>query len=464
MSSAPNVTIGAPPSTFSLQAHGGATRELVDAARAATLLAPLLTTEDKQTNNTHIDKIVLGGKSFGTDSAAVLATALKSTPSLRHADFADCIASRETTEALNTLQVLCDGLAASGAKLESLDLSDNALGVRGIPRIAAAFADQSTLRHLYFNNDGLQAEAVTGLTELIMNNFGGVENGTSELRTFEIGHNCLEDAGFLALIPLLTKSPHLERLRIATTRARNEKGEALKLARSLLHLRKLTSLALNDNNFGSESGDVIGQIVSQNPGLRSLNLGDIGVEEEGVASVLKATRKIRPNTLELLDLAANEITGSNTFMRHLCKTLKQQSQSIQHLKLEDNEIKAKGARKILKALEDAHNLTYLNLTNTNLGPSIVPELVTFLKSHPNLKEIHLNGNHFTQSQMDDIKAAVTNEEALQTMSDNDEDEDEDEDEESSEEEASEEEEEETNENDEEVDALANKIAGTTVSQ
>jgi Ran GTPase-activating protein (RanGAP) involved in mRNA processing and transport len=141
---------------------------------------------------------------------------------------------------------LCDGLAASGAQLQALDLNDNALGVRGIPRIAAAFAQQGALRHLYFNNDGLQAEAVSGLTELIMANYGGM-SGTTELRTFEIGHNCLEDAGFLALIPLISRSPHLQQLRIATTRVRNNMGAGLAMANTLLGLKHLTSLALNDN-------------------------------------------------------------------------------------------------------------------------------------------------------------------------------------------------------------------------
>jgi hypothetical protein len=180
--SAPNVTIAAPPRTYSLAVAGGSAREAIDGQRASTLLAPIIG------GDASYEKIVLGGKSFGAEAAAVLAQALRSMPSLTHADFADCIASRGTSEALDVLQVLCDGVAASGAKLQTLDLSDNALGVRGIPRIAAALTKQPNLRHLHFNNDGLQAEAVAGLTELIMTNYGGME-GTTDLLTFEIGHS-----------------------------------------------------------------------------------------------------------------------------------------------------------------------------------------------------------------------------------------------------------------------------------
>src|ERR1700722_1621713 len=92
---------------------------------------------------------------------------------------------------------------------------------------------QSSLHHLYFNNDGLDADAVTALTALIMENNGGPD-GQTELRTLEISSNCMEDAGNLALIPLLRASPLLQTLRIATTRLRNAKDAGLTLAQSLL--------------------------------------------------------------------------------------------------------------------------------------------------------------------------------------------------------------------------------------
>ena len=141
-SATPNVTLGAPADThFVLSAQAGASaRELLSKPRAEELLHPLRSDPAKAEA---VSKIVLGGKSFGSDSAPVLAETLLTTHQLTHADFSDCIAGRNTDEALETLQLLCDGIAANQRiQLTHLNLSDNALGVRGIPKIKNAFKNQ----------------------------------------------------------------------------------------------------------------------------------------------------------------------------------------------------------------------------------------------------------------------------------------------------------------------------------
>jgi Ran GTPase-activating protein (RanGAP) involved in mRNA processing and transport len=231
------------------------------------------------------------------------------------------------------------------------------------------------------------------------------------------------------------------------------------MAKTLLGLKHLTSLALNDNNLGSAAGPVLAQVISQNPKLKELNLGDIGVEEEGIRAVLKAIANIRPGTLEHLDVSASELSGSEKFMKPLCAIMRAQSASLKHVKLEDNELKSRGAAKLLTALEGAKNLEYLNLTNNHLGTKVAAQLVAFLKSHPHLKTVHLNGNHFTAAQLEEIKGAISegeNKDALQEMSDNDEEEDDTEEE--SEQDEEEEEEETPAVQDASVDALAEKVA------
>lgn len=140
-STAPNVTLAAPDTHFVLSAQAGASaRELLSKPRAEELLRPLTSDPAKAEA---VSKLVLGGKSFGSDSAAVLAETLLTTHKLTHADFSDCIAGRNTEEALETLQLLCDGIAANERiQLTHLNLSDNALGVRGIPKIKNAFKNQ----------------------------------------------------------------------------------------------------------------------------------------------------------------------------------------------------------------------------------------------------------------------------------------------------------------------------------
>jgi Ran GTPase-activating protein (RanGAP) involved in mRNA processing and transport len=302
---------------------------------------------------------------------------------------------------------------------------------------------QNNLLHLYFNNDGLQAEAVTALTALIMENYAqqsGDAARTTQLRTFEIASNCLEDAGFLALIPLVQASPLLNTLRIATTRVRNNKGAGLAMARTLLGLHHLTSLSLNDNNLGAEAGIELAQVIRNNSQhLKFLNLGDIGVEEKGVEAILNSLASIKPGVLTHLDLSANELTSKSA--SKLVRVVRSQSASLEHLKLEDNELRSSGASKLFSALSSCKKLTYLNLTNNHLGDRCSNALLSFIADSPQLKELHINGNRFTESTLDRIKetvaAAAGSEAPLATMSDNDADEEESE--EDAEEDASEEE-------------------------
>jgi Ran GTPase-activating protein (RanGAP) involved in mRNA processing and transport len=291
---------------------------------------------------------------------------------------------------------------------------------------------QSSLLHLYFNNDGLQAEAVTALTDLIMQNYPAASADaapTTQLRTLEIGHNCMEDAGFLALVPLVKASPLLQTLRISTTRVRNNLGGGVAMCRTLLDLHHLRSLSLNDNNLGEESGAVLAQVIRNNAAhLAFLNLGDIGVGEEGIAAVMAAIADIKPNTLTHLDLSANELTPSS--VRVLARIARRHSASLQHLKLEDNELKSGGVLRLLRDLAKCKQLTYLNLNNNQLGERCGSALVRFLAAMPQLREVHLNGNRFSAATLEAIQTAVaqaSGEDALATMSDNDED-DEDEDE------------------------------------
>ncbi len=72
----------------------------------------------------------------------MLCEALLNCPNATQLDLSDCIASRETVEALDTLGIICRGIRHANLKLNVLNLSDNAVGLRGIPVIQPAFEAQ----------------------------------------------------------------------------------------------------------------------------------------------------------------------------------------------------------------------------------------------------------------------------------------------------------------------------------
>ena len=105
-------------------------------------------------------QIKFSTKSFGIEAAEVAARAIENVAnSLTHADISDIIAGRPEKEVLGALQIISQAL--SKAKLKSLDLSDNALGQKGIIACTPAFAQQAS--HLLN-----PADAVSACTTLVI--------------------------------------------------------------------------------------------------------------------------------------------------------------------------------------------------------------------------------------------------------------------------------------------------------
>ena len=90
---------------------------------------------------TAVVQVKFSTKSFGEDAAHVAARAIQNcAATLREADASDIIAGRPEKEALSALQIISEGLAKAG--LTRLDLSDNALGEKGVLACQAALTSQ----------------------------------------------------------------------------------------------------------------------------------------------------------------------------------------------------------------------------------------------------------------------------------------------------------------------------------
>jgi len=118
---------------------------------------------------------------------------------VRVVNMADCIAGRVEDTALEALETLCKGLA--GKPLEEINLSDNALGTKGVKACLAVLASLDSLRAIHFNNNGMAAET----TEVIADIF--LKNGPSQLHKFHFSNNMSGQGGGIHLGRLLSSSP-----------------------------------------------------------------------------------------------------------------------------------------------------------------------------------------------------------------------------------------------------------------
>ena len=209
-------------------------REFLTAASAEEALGPMLAPGAAHA------RVRFSTKSFGAEAAAVAARALANvSATLRHADLSDIIAGRNEGDALEALRTIAEALAAAPL-LESLAVSDNALGEKGVRALAAALrrgaaaaaagagggaaggGPRAPLRSVAMRNVGASVHACAALAETLEH--------AGELRSLSFHNNMSGDEGATFLASIVGRAPKLESLRVASSRVGESGGRALAAA------------------------------------------------------------------------------------------------------------------------------------------------------------------------------------------------------------------------------------------
>ena len=158
----PDTATAAAPLSFDWSQDGG--REVVDAARCTALLAGA--TARLNAPLSAATRVVLCNKSVTSGAVPELAAALGCMTSVTDADLSDIIASRPEAEALEVLRGCCEALASR--ELRTLDLSDNALGQKGIDACKGVLHEQDSLASVKFCNNGISAESAASIADILL--------------------------------------------------------------------------------------------------------------------------------------------------------------------------------------------------------------------------------------------------------------------------------------------------------
>jgi len=342
-----------------------------------------------------------------------MAETLKKLTNLKKLDFSDIIAGRPEEEALKVLETLCSAVQSKG--IIDLDLSDNALGLKGVNSCSALLRGQENLEALRMNNDGIAAEAAEKLVEILL------ERQPTKLKLVHCVNNLLNNGGAKALAKLLAASPDIEDIFFSATRFGVEGG--LALSESLLFASKLQHVNLSDNTFSGKAAPVLAQALQKQTKLRTLVLNFTGLGDAGVKELAS---KLESAVLETLDLSGNDITSQGA--HHVVKLVKP---SLIKLHLDDNELESSGAKIIAAGIETT-NLRELHMSTNSIsqigGIAIVKSVIKL----QNLQVIELNANKFKN--LDAMKKILKNAEKLHCLGDTTENEDDDDEEEEEEEE------------------------------
>lgn len=366
----------------------GGRRSFIDSEEALELLKPLKEHEKSYT------KICFSNRSFGMDAARVAEPILLSIKDqLKEVDLSDFIAGRSEEEALKVMNIFSSAL--EGCVLRYLNLSDNAMGEKGVNAFGSLLRSQNNLEELYLMNDGISEEAARAVSKFIPS--------TEKLRVLQFHNNMTGDEGAIAISEMVRRSPLLEDFRCSSTRVGSEGGIALAEALgTCTHLKKLD---LRDNMFGVESGIALSKSLSAFGDLTEIYLSYLNLEDEGTEALASSLKETAPS-LEVLEMAGNDITAGSAAALATCIAAKQ---FLTKLNLAENDLKDEGTILISQAISEGHGqLTEVDLSTNSIRRVGARVLAQAVVNKPGFKLLNINSNFISDEGIDEVKEIFKN--------------------------------------------------------
>ena len=279
-------------------------RAQVDFVQASLLVLNWLR-QLKGRDEEHI-KFDLNGKSYNHDAAQAIASFLVSDGvrnRVKIANLSDIIAGRLKEEGFPVLKTICDAL--EGNSLEEVDLSDNAMGLRGLENCRAVLRGHP-LKSLKLCNNGLSAEAMEILASDLTE--GGHACVAKHLKTIRVHNNMCGPEGCGPFSNIISQANDLEDVDFSETRG--QEGSPL-ISSALCGLAtegKLTNLVrlhLDGNTFSNCYVDLANAFPSCTK-LEDLDLNDCSLGDKGTIAICEALIQAKA-PLKFLSLVSNGI-------------------------------------------------------------------------------------------------------------------------------------------------------------
>ncbi|XP_010277862.1 PREDICTED: RAN GTPase-activating protein 2-like [Nelumbo nucifera] len=361
----------------------GGRRAFIEEEEAKDLLKPLMEPGNAYT------KICFSNRSFGIGAAHVAEPILVSLKNqLTDVDLSDFVAGRPEMEALEVMNIFSSAL--EGCVLKSLNLSNNAMGEKGVRAFEMLLKSQNNLEELYLMNNGISKEAAQAVSESIPS--------TEKLKVLHFHNNMTGDEGAFAISKVIMHSPALEDFRCSSTRVGSEGG--IVLAEALGTCTHLKKLDLHDNMFGVDAGFGLSKALSGHTSLTEAYLSYLNLENEGAIALANSLKESAP-LLEVLELAGNDITIEAAPALAACIAAKQ---FLAKLNLAENELKDKGAILIGKALEEGHGLLEeVDFSTNSVRRAGARSLAQAVVNKPEFKLLTINGNCISDEGIDEVK-------------------------------------------------------------
>lgn len=449
-------------------------REVVDAAKAESMIASWKEQlQSYRSSNPDAsvlcEKIVLTNKSYTREAAKVIADFLTGTdefnPSIasgiKYAQLDDIIASRMEDEGLEVLTTISN--AFQDSKLIEVDLSDNAMGSKGVTAcemVIGGNAVQNSMEALKLCNNGLSEYTMEEVADLLTKE---IENGSciaEKLRLIHFFNNMSGNAGCESFAKIMAKcSDKLEDVRMSGTRARAEGSAHITSSLAALaaddKLGNIQRLDLADNSFGDCAED-LATTLKGCPKLTYLNLNDCMLADEGIEMICDALIESKA-PVEYLNLGGNEITKDGA--KNVAKLIRAKNSTLVTFMANENEMTSIGIRTIAKAFKSSTVKT-VTFNFNEVGTIGADALIAMKGRLSSLEKVEIDGNMIPEDAVERLTDAFGD--ILVELEENDDEEDADDDLDSDDLEEDSEDEAVDAAQDAAVDDLANALGNVTV--
>jgi len=296
----------------------------------------------------------------------------------------DMIAGIKEESALRILKSICDIFLA--CPLEIVNLSDNALGNKGLTACDSVLGQQNGLKELYLLNNGLATESMEVLEQQLA--------GSKELHTIRFENNMVGQVGARNFANIVRTCPKLRDIMYSQVRAGTAGSLAVCEALAENTNLRLVKLNISGGKLFSDSEqdgrEAICKVLRRSPELIELDISDSELTDEGMDQVSEAILDGNAS-LEKLNVSENELTPACCEL--LANVLRQNRATLQVFQAYTNELTSEGVE-ILMAVYDSDDaaLQVVNLNENELGhrAAVALSRVTL----PAIRTVKLSGNGF----------------------------------------------------------------------
>ena len=377
------------------------------------------------------DTICLRGKTYTPEAAKIIADFLTATENgqasvasgVKVALIDDIIASQHETDALEVLTTISDAFKES--KLVEVDLSDNAMGTKGVvacKSVLSGPAVSETLQKLRLCNNGLSKYTMDEVQVLLTE--GESSCIAKNLTQVHFFNNMSDDAGCTSFKKIIACSENLTDIRFSGTRAKAagsaDIASGLKDLAESGNLGNIVRLDLADNSFGDCYED-LAEALKVCSKLEFLDIHDCCLGDDGIVAVCEALIEAKA-PLTFLSISGCDIGADGGYegASAVGKLIASISGSIESFNASENEIKSPGIRTIARAFKsDTVKQIYLNMNEIgSVGGNALADMAAGV---PNLEVIEINENGFVPDIVDRLTEVYGDK--LVEMEDNIDDED-----------------------------------------